>query len=54
MLGDSLGSTYGNVLGFYEGIKLGISGGKVIGTILRNVDGITLILDVGTEPGSLD
>ena len=36
-----------------EGIKLRIYDGKVIDTILGNVDGITLRLDVGPELGSL-
>ena len=31
-----------------EGIKVGIFYGKVLGTILENVDGITLFIDVGT------
>ena len=48
MLGGSLGYTYGKVLGSDEGIKLGLSDGKVIDTIIRNVDGITLGIDVGT------
>ena len=30
------------MIGSDEGIKLGLSGGKVIGDILVNVDGITL------------
>ena len=38
MFGDSLGSTYG----------------KVLGTILGNVDEITLRIDFGRELGSLD
>ena len=38
MFGDSLGST----------------DGKVIGTILENVDGITICIDVGTYLVSLD
>ena len=37
-----------------EGIKLGSTGGEVLGTILLNVDGITLGLDVGTYLGPLD
>ena len=37
-----------------EGIKLGLYGGKIIGAILGNVDGITLLIDVGTKLGSLD
>ena len=30
------------MLGYDEGIKLGLSGGKVLGTIIGNVDEITL------------
>ena len=37
-----------------EGIKLGCTDGKVLGTILVNVDGIILGIDVGTYLGSLD
>ena len=47
LLGESLGYTYGKVLGSDEVIKLGYTYGKVIGTILGNVDGITLGIDVG-------
>ena len=42
------------MIDYYEGIKLGLSDGKVIGKILVNVDGITHGLDVGTDLGSLD
>ena len=42
------------MLGSDEVIKMGIYDGKVIGTILGNVDIITLGLDIGTELGSLD
>ena len=42
------------MLGFDEGIKLGLSDGKVIGTILGNVDGIKIGLDVETNLGSVD
>ena len=38
LLGDSLGSTDGKVLVSDEGIKLVFSGGKLLGTILRNLD----------------
>ena len=41
------------MLGSDEGNKLGISGCNVFGTILGNLDGITLGDDVGTELGSL-
>ena len=36
------------MLGYYEGTKLGLSDGKVIGTLLGDLDGITLGLDIGT------
>ena len=42
------------MLGSDEDIKLGLSDGKVIGTILGNVDGITLGIDVRTEMDYLD
>ena len=42
MHGDSLGYTEGKVHGYDEGIKLGCTDGKVIGTILG------LGIDVGT------
>ena len=45
-LEDSLVYTDGTVLGSDEGIKLGSTDGKVIDTILVNVDGITLEVDV--------
>ena len=44
----------GKVLISGEGIKMGLSYGKFIGTILRNVYVITLGVDVGIELGSLD
>ena len=50
----NLGYIDGKVLGSDEGIKLGSTDAKAIGTILGNVDGIILGLDVGTELGSLD
>ena len=53
-LGDSLKSTDGKVLGSDEGIKLRSTYGKVFGTILVNVDRITLRIDIGTDLGSLD
>ena len=37
MLGVSLGSTDGKVLGSDEGIKLGSTDGKVLGTILLDL-----------------
>ena len=40
------------MLGSDGGIKMGSTGGKVPGTILINVDGITLGTDVGTDLGS--
>ena len=42
------------MLGSDEGIKLGSTYGKVLDTILGNVDGITLGLDIGTKLGFLD
>ena len=52
-LRDSLGSTDGKVIVSDEGIKLVTTDSKVLGTLLENVDGITLRLDVGTELGYL-
>ena len=52
MHGDSLGYTDGKVHGSDEVIKLRCSDGKVLGTILGNLDGIILGLDVGTYLGS--
>ena len=42
------------MLVFDKGIILGISDGKVLGTILRNSDVIKLGIDFGTVMGSLD
>ena len=53
-IGGSNGSTYDRVFGFDEGIKLELSHGIVLGTILVNIDGITFGVYVGTEIGSLD
>ena len=52
MLGDSLGYTYGGVLVSNKVIKLGPSDGKVLETVLGNVDEIKLGVDVGIEPAS--
>ena len=52
MLGDSLVSTDGKVLGSDEAIKLGSTHVKVLCISPVNIDGITLVLDVGTEMGS--
>ena len=46
MLGDSLISTDGKVLGSDEGIKIIYTDGKVLSTTLWNINGITLGLDV--------
>ena len=46
--GDSLVYTDSKVHGSDECIKLGCTDGKVLDTILGNVDGIILGLDVGT------
>ena len=42
------------MLGSDEGIKLGYTDSEVIDTILVDVDGITLGIDVVTELSSLD
>ena len=42
------------MIGSYEGIKVGYTDGKVLGTIILNLDVITLGIAVGTELGSLD
>ena len=54
LLGSSLRFTDGKVHGSDKGTKLGLFYGKVIGTILGNVDGITLRFDFGTEMVSID
>ena len=54
LLVGSLVSTDDKVLGFYEVVKLGLFDGEVIGTILGDVGGITLGIDVVTELVSLD
>ena len=54
MLVGSLRYNDGKVLGSDEGIKLGLSGCKVFGIILVNVDGITHEIDVGTYLGYID
>ena len=48
VLGDSLGYTDGKMLGSDEVINMGSTDGKVLDTMLVNVDGITLGLAVGT------
>ena len=53
MHGESLGYTDGKLLGSYEGITLGLFGGKFIGTIVVNVDEITLGIDNGSNLWSL-
>ena len=52
--GCRFGSTVDKRIDHDEGIKLVIFDGEVIGTIIVNVDGITLGLDVGIELVSLD
>ena len=47
-------STDGKVLGYDKHIKMGLFYGKVLGTIIGHVYGITKTLDVGKKPGSLD
>ena len=51
-IGDSLVFTGGKVLGSDKGIKMGSTDAEVLGVILVNVYGITLVLDVGTDLGS--
>ena len=46
LFGNSLVYTDDKLLGYYEGIKLVSNDGKGIGTILGNVDLITLGLEV--------
>ena len=54
LLGGSLRCSDGKVLGFDETIKLGLPVGKVLGTILGNVDEIKLGIDFETKRESLD
>ena len=54
LLKCSLLYTDGKVLGYNEVIKLVSTDGKAFDTIFGNVDGITLVIDIGTEIGSLD
>ena len=54
MHGELLGYSDGKVLGYDKGIKLELSGGKVFGAVLGNVDVITLGIHVGIDLGSLD
>ena len=49
-----MGYTDGKVLRSDEGIKQGSTEDKLLGTIIWNVDRITLGIYVGTELGSLD
>ena len=51
--GDSIWFTDGKVIGSDKVSKLSLFDGKVIATILGNVDEVTIALDVGTELGSL-
>ena len=48
-----MGYTDENILDSDEGIKLGYTGGKMLVTILVNLDRIKPGLDIGTELGSL-
>ena len=54
MHGDSLGYTDSKAHGSDKVIKLVCTDGKLLGTILGNVDGIILIMDVRPELSSLD
>ena len=49
LIGKSLGSTDGRMIGSDEVIKLGYNEGKVIDSIPECVYGISLGLDVGTK-----
>ena len=54
LLGGSLGSTDGKVLGYDEFIKLVYTDGKLFSTILEILDRIILGLDIVTELDPLD
>ena len=54
LIGDSRVYNDGKVHGSDEGIKLGIYVGKVLGTIIVDLYGITLRMDVGTYLGSFN
>ena len=54
LLRDSLGFTDGKMYGSDKGIKLGSTDDKVFGTIIGDVDGLTLGIDIGTEMGYFD
>ena len=54
LLLESLGYTDGKVLGSDEDIKLETTDAKLLETILGNVNGITLGIDVGAELDFLD
>ena len=54
LIGESMGYTDGKVLDCDEGITLGSTYIKVLGTILGNVDVIIHGLNVGTDLVSLD
>ena len=53
-MGDTLISTDGRLLGSYEATKKGLFDIKLLGTIVGNVYVITVVLDFGTDLGSLD
>ena len=53
LIEDSLRYTDGKELGSAEDIKLGLSGGKVLGAILGDVSVITLTIGVRSKLGSL-
>ena len=48
-LGGSHKTTGGKLLCSDESVKLGLSGGKMLGTILGNIYGFTFDIDVGTD-----
>ena len=54
MLGGSLGYNHGKAIGSYEGTRLGSTDGKVLVTILGNINRITVRIDIRTELGFLD
>ena len=54
LLGDSMVYTDSKVIVSDGKMQLGLCGGKVIGTIIGSIYGITLSINVGTEGVSLD
>ena len=54
MTQESLVYNSDKVLGFDQSINVVLSDGKLLCTVLKNLDGFTLEIGVGTELGSLD